>query len=109
MFRGRTSAPVVAEIGDQEITQEEYRRALSAEFNRLRQMLGGSFDVDQAQALGLPDRVLADLLTRRLYLAEQRELGLIVSEERSEERRVGKECRARWAEEQEEKSIRGST
>lgn len=81
MFRGRTSAPVVAEIGDQEITQEEYRRALSAEFNRLRQMLGGSFDVDQAQALGLPDRVLADLLTRRLYLAEQRELGLIVSEE----------------------------
>jgi len=81
IFRGRTAAPVVAEVGDEEITQAEFRRAFSSEFNRLRQMLGGSFDVQQAQALGLPDQVLADSLTRRLYEAEQRSLGLVVTED----------------------------
>lgn len=81
MFQGRTSAPVVAEVGSQEITQEEYRRALGSEFNRLRQMFGGNFDMEQAQAVGLPEQVLADLLTRRLYQSEQRQLGLIVTED----------------------------
>lgn len=81
IFRGRTSAPVVAEVGEHEITQEEYRRALSAEFNRLRQMLGGNFDIQQAQAVGLPDQVLADLVNRQLYQAEQQALGLRVTDD----------------------------
>src|SRR5690625_959868 len=81
IFRGRSFAPVVAQVGSEEITQEEYRRAFSSQFNQLRQMLGGNFDLQQAQSLGLPDQVLANLLTLRLFDAEQRALGLAVTEE----------------------------
>lgn len=81
MFRGRTSAPVVAEVGDMQITQEEYRRAFSAEYHRAQQLLGGSFDIQDAQSLGLPQQVLGDLIGRRLYDAEAERLGLAVTEE----------------------------
>lgn len=81
MFRGRTAAPVVAEIGDMQVTQEEYRRAFSAEYHRAQQLLGGNFDIQDAQSLGLPQQVLADLIGRRLYDAETDRLGLAVTEE----------------------------
>lgn len=81
MFRGRTAAPVVAEVGEQEVTQEEFRRAFSSEYNRLRQMLGGDFDIQQAQALGLPQQILSNLVDQRLYQAHARELGLTVTDD----------------------------
>lgn len=81
MFRGRTPAPVVAEVGGMEVTQEEFRRSFGAEYNRLRQMLGGQFDIEQARSIGLPEQVLADLVSRRLYDAETERLNLAITEE----------------------------
>jgi len=85
MFRGRTAAPVVAEVGEMQVTQEEYRRAFSSEYHRAQQLLGGSFDIQDAQSLGLPQQVLGDLIGRRLYDAETERLRLTVTEEQIRE------------------------
>ena len=79
------SAEVLVKVGEQVSADRPIAR-LAASPGPQRQL----HVVDVAGALELPSRDLAEVLLRR------RGDG-VAAGERSEERRVGKECRSRWA------------
>jgi peptidyl-prolyl cis-trans isomerase D len=81
IFRVGQQAVNVAEVGDVKLTQAEFSRDLAREMNRLRQRFGGQFDVAQAQALGIVDQVVQQMITRALFEQQARDLRMIVGED----------------------------
>ncbi len=71
----------VATVGDQTIEPQRVNQALTEEIQRLRQMLGPTFDREQARQFGIVDSVLDGLITRSLVEQEAKRLGLQVSDE----------------------------
>src|SRR5687768_16803235 len=65
IFRGNTST-TVAEVGDVKISTSELDNAFRQEVNRLRQMMGGQIDAEQARALGLVEQSLQQLVQSTL-------------------------------------------
>ncbi|WP_158045526.1 peptidylprolyl isomerase [Skermanella pratensis] len=80
IFRGRTDT-TVAEVGDVKISTQELDNAFRQELNRLRQMLGGQIDAEQARQLGLVDQTLEQLVQRTLLSQAADEAGLRVSDQ----------------------------
>ena len=70
----------VAELGDQEITIDDYARALQAEQNRLEQQTGQRLSVQQMQAFGLDRAVMERLLSAAALDEEARRVGLSVGD-----------------------------
>ncbi len=81
IFRVGGQAIVVAEVGDVKITQNEFSRDLSREMNTLRQRFGGEFDVAQAQALGIVDQILQQMITRALFEQKAEDLRMMVGDD----------------------------
>lgn len=75
----QTGAPV-ATVGDLEIGPREFSRTLTREVNRLSARLGNRFDIDQARALGVVDRVLDQMVGSALFDRKIAELGITVSD-----------------------------
>ncbi|HLI11373.1 MAG TPA: peptidyl-prolyl cis-trans isomerase [Alphaproteobacteria bacterium] len=81
IFRAGFRQRNVAEIGSVQITpqefQEEYRRSL----NRLQSMLQSEIDPQKAREMGLPQRVLHDMISRILLGLAAHDAGVAVSDE----------------------------
>ncbi len=72
---------VVAEVGDQEITEIEFRRSFGRQYSQLQQNLGGSLSSEMLRDLGLPEVVLGQLVTRGLLDQQAQDLGLTVTDD----------------------------
>jgi peptidyl-prolyl cis-trans isomerase D len=79
IFRGRTDT-TAAEVGDVKISTVELDNAFRQEVNRLRQMLGGQIDAEQAKALGLVNQTLDQLIQRHLLTLAADDAGLRVGD-----------------------------
>lgn len=80
VFRGRVS-DTVAEVGDGRISTTELDRAFRNEIERMRQLVGAQFDIDQARQFGMLEGTLERLIDRSLLTQEARAVGLSVSDE----------------------------
>ncbi|GEO41060.1 peptidyl-prolyl cis-trans isomerase D [Skermanella aerolata] len=79
IFRGRTDT-TAAEVGGVKISTVELDNAFRQEVNRLRQMLGGQIDAEQARALGLVNQTLDQLIQRHLLTLAADDAGLRVGD-----------------------------
>lgn len=77
---------VVATVGDAEIQQVDYRRALDNRRARMRQMLGESFQPEMANSPEFKRGVLEDLIARRLLDQHAEEQGYRVGDEQLAQR-----------------------
>ncbi len=80
-FRSGQHTGVVAQVGDQEITETEFRRAFNLRYSQLQQQLGGGLSSDMMRDLGLPEAVLGQLVTRGLLDQQAADLGLVVTDD----------------------------
>lgn len=81
IFRGTAQSVSVAKVGSTEVSQEEFRRLFSREYNRLRQQFGGNFDNEMARQIGLDRQVLQSLITRALIEQQANDLGMLVTDD----------------------------
>lgn len=70
-----------AKVADVTISTEAMSEQYQQELRRLQQVLGQRFDADQARALGLPQRVLGQMIDRTLIDLEATDLGLVISDQ----------------------------
>src|SRR4051812_48551080 len=81
MISGLGSPPVI-EVGGSSVSMKEYRFAYDRQLNMLSAQFGTRLTREQAQALGLDQQVLQQLVTGALLDEEARKLGLGFSKER---------------------------
>ena len=74
-LRGGKQAPL-AEIGDAQISAQQFSQEFNRELNRLRQAFGGQIDRDMAIQLGLPRQVLSQMVSREVQRQEAARLGI---------------------------------
>ncbi|WP_120496578.1 SurA N-terminal domain-containing protein [Kiloniella sp. EL199] len=74
----------VAKVGDIEITQAEFASDFSRETSALSQQLGRALDAQEAQQLGLDNRVVSRLVARAISQVQSDEMGLTVSREQQQ-------------------------
>ncbi|WP_299815002.1 SurA N-terminal domain-containing protein [uncultured Jannaschia sp.] len=74
------SAQNVAEVGDREITVQDYANAIQAEQARLEQQTGQRLSMQQMQALGLDRQIMERLLARAALGHEADRLGVSVTD-----------------------------
>lgn len=86
IFRTDTTVAAVATVGDTEIDQIDFSRALNREMNNLRRISRGQIDFAQAQALGIVDQVLQDLITRALFQEQASDMRLLVTDAQIKQR-----------------------
>lgn len=75
------TAGVVATVGGEEITYDEYLRAYRRQLQIYQQLLGDNFDEKALAALNLKERVLDRLIDQRLTIRQARAMSLAVSAE----------------------------
>lgn len=75
-----SQAPVVATVGNQEITAQDLQDALQPSLQRLSAQLGRAIDIKQARKLGIVDAVLTQMIDHDLAQGEARRLRLDVSD-----------------------------
>lgn len=73
-------APVVAQVGDDKITAQEFGQALKDQQERMRNALGRNFDPALMERPEIKRSILDGLINRRLLAAEARAQGLSVSD-----------------------------
>ena len=71
----------VATVGDADVTIEAFRRSYTLELRALQRQFGGQVTETQARALGVPDRVLGQLIAEAAMQAEADALRLGISDE----------------------------
>jgi len=76
-----SSGGIVAEVGKQKITQEEYYRAYDNAFKFYRDLYKEKFDEEMQKKLNLKDSVLDSLIGNRVLLLAAEENGIKVSDE----------------------------
>jgi parvulin-like peptidyl-prolyl isomerase len=76
-----SSGGIVAEVGKQKITQEEYYRAYDNAFKFYKDLYKEKFDEDMQKKLKLKDTVLDSLIGNRVLLLAAAENGIKVSDE----------------------------
>src|SRR5690349_2923605 len=72
---------VVAHVGSEQITAQEFDRVYRAQVDRYRQMYQGNFSPELEKALDLPRNVLDGMIEKILRLEAARRLDLRVSDE----------------------------
>lgn len=76
-----SSGGIVAEVGKQKITQEEYYRAYDNAFKFYRDLYKEKFDEEMQKKLNLKDSVLDSLIGNRVLLLAAEENGIKLSDE----------------------------
>ena len=76
---GRTG--MVAKVGGEGISFEEYSRAYRRFYQQYQRLLGEAFDEKKAEELKLKEQALEGLIVRRLVLQEAKRMGLSISPE----------------------------
>ena len=80
IFRPGLGGNTLIKVGSIEIDSQEYAGAFQRQMQTLTRTLGGSFSVEQARRLGVPERVTQGLVTDALYNSEAGALGIGVGE-----------------------------
>lgn len=70
-----------ATAGPHRVTMNEFRSAYANTERQYREMLGERFDPEMMRNMGLPLKVLNDLVGQKILLAEARDLGLAATDE----------------------------
>ena len=78
---GGGSATAVASVGEEEITVDEYVRAINRESRAIGQQLGRALTVDQMRTFGLDQQVMRQLINSAAIDNETNRLGLSVGDE----------------------------
>jgi len=81
IFVPRLENTPVAEVGDVEVSQQEFEYRVQREINRLRTMFGNTFSIEQARSLGLVDAVLEDQVRNTLLRLGAEDLDVLISDE----------------------------
>ncbi|MCT4332364.1 SurA N-terminal domain-containing protein [Paracoccus sp. YLB-12] len=76
---GRTE---IGSVGETKVTADEYARSLRNEINAYSQQAGQPFTMAQAQAIGLPQAVQAQLFTGAALEEQARRIGVSVGDDR---------------------------
>ena len=76
-----SSGGIVAEVGRQKITQEEYYRAYDNAFKFYKDLYKEKFDEETQKKLNLKDKVLDTLISKRVLLIAAAENGIKVTDE----------------------------
>ena len=79
-YRGPGSNQTVATVGSRSISSREFQREMQDQMGRMRQMLGESFNIEQARAMGIDDSVLQSMIQDALFSEGARNLGLVVDD-----------------------------
>jgi peptidyl-prolyl cis-trans isomerase D len=79
VFRGHTT-DVLARVGSEKITGQEYRRALDRQIRAFSERQGVQITAEQAKSIGLDRQVLAQLLQGASLDAQASSLGLAISD-----------------------------
>lgn len=75
------SASPVAQVGERRVTVQDFANALAREVNSVSRQAGRPIQIDEAQALGIPDALLARIIRDAALDEEARGLGLSASDE----------------------------
>lgn len=75
----KSNASIVAKIGRESISINEFQHALKQETHNLQQMFGDALTIEQMRSFGLVDMVLNKLISNKLLEAESKNLKLFVS------------------------------
>lgn len=78
IFRPGLGGSTVIKVGSIEIDTQVYASAFQRQMQTLTRTLGGSFTVEQARGLGVPERVTQGLIVDALYSSEANALGVRV-------------------------------
>lgn len=81
IFRPGLSGGVIVKVGDIEVSGQQVSAALRRQLNSLQQSLGSQLSMEQAQNLGITDRVVETLVTEALYSSEANELGVTATDQ----------------------------
>ena len=81
IFRGRGFAVVVAEVGDQRITGNEFIAEYQRYIQQLRPAFGGDLDIAKANQLGLQHQVLQRLVGQAVFDQGAQDLDIAVSKD----------------------------
>lgn len=79
-FSGGTTA--IGSVGDTTITADDYARALRNQLNAYQQQTGQPLSMGQAQQMGLPQHVQAQLITAAALEEQARRIGVAVGDEK---------------------------
>ncbi len=79
-YMGGPTDVVVAKIGDTDITQSEYQRALQMQRDQLREMMGDQFDPAMFDSIDAKRSVLDSVIEEKLLSGVASELGQTVSD-----------------------------
>ncbi|RNF33486.1 peptidylprolyl isomerase [Paracoccus methylarcula] len=79
-FSGGSSE--IGSVGSTKVTAEDYARALRSELNAYSQQAGQQITMAQAQSMGLPRAIQAQLFTAATLEEETRRLGISVGDQR---------------------------
>ncbi len=79
IIRTPSQVTALAEVGDVRIEERDFRQTLGRELNRLSARLGRRLDIEQAQALGIVDQVLGQMIGRALFDQKAEDLGMLVT------------------------------
>jgi peptidyl-prolyl cis-trans isomerase D len=75
------ASDVAATVGDQKITYPQFQRAYESQERFLQSTYGDAFTSETARQMGLPMRVMDDLIASRILHAEARRIGLQVTDQ----------------------------
>ena len=80
IFRGGGFAKVVAEVGDQRITAQEFTREYRRYIEQLRPVFGGNLDTEKAKQLGFPNQVLQRMIGQAVFDQGVQDLDVTISD-----------------------------
>lgn len=81
IFRSDGAGATVAKVGGTKVTSMELDQEFRQQISRLRPLLGGQFDVEQAIAMGLADQSLQTIIRRILYDRAADDLGIRIGDD----------------------------
>ncbi|HKV99578.1 MAG TPA: peptidyl-prolyl cis-trans isomerase [Vicinamibacterales bacterium] len=85
---GTLSTDVLATVDGREVLMGSYQRAYQSQVNSLRSAYGDKFDEGMLRQLGIPQRIVQQLIDEEAVLAEADRLGVSVSDAELNERIV---------------------
>ncbi len=80
IFRNYTSMRPVATVGGKSITQEEYLSAYQKAVNNIQQIAKGKVTSDDIKNMGIPSKVLDNLIDQAALTQHIHDLGILVSD-----------------------------
>tara|TARA_B100001939_G_scaffold331712_3_gene330024 strand:- start:21578 stop:23491 length:1914 start_codon:yes stop_codon:yes gene_type:complete len=80
-----TSSNIVAEVGDQKISAQDFAREFQVAYQQQQQRLGGELTRSMAISLGLGQQTLVNQVNRTAFIEAARQMGLRITDEQLRE------------------------